>query len=96
MSSTQQDITDQINALITEARAKRDPAEDTELLVTLLHRAAVELNKSARERATATKGTPDWGTWAGLQNTTRGLVLQASTCRDLVRKIRSQPAEPES
>jgi hypothetical protein len=64
----------------------------------LLHRTAVELNKSARASTASSKGTPEWGSWAGLQNTTRGLVLQASTCRDIVRKLKdagNRPATPE-
>jgi hypothetical protein len=83
------DLAERVNALLAEARNDISSEDDPELLVLLLHRAAVELNKSARARSTQLKGTPDWGAWAGLQNTTRGLVLQASTCRDLVRKLKS-------
>ena len=81
------EILERANALLAEARAEVGSDRDVELLVLLLHRTAVELNKSARANATTTKGTRDWGAWAGLQNTTRGLVLQASTCRDIVRKL---------
>jgi hypothetical protein len=76
-----------VHAALADALASAPPGQEVEVLVTLLHRAAVELNKSARTHAAATKGQPEWGHWAGLQNTTRSLVLQASTCRDLVHKL---------
>ena len=90
------EILERANALLAEARDQVGSDRDVELLVLLLHRSAVELNKSARANATSSKGTPDWGAWAGLQNTTRGLVLQASTCRDIVRKLRDRDSEPTS
>ena len=70
------DLAERVNAILAEARSAVSSDDDPELLVLLLHRAAVELNKSARARSTKLKGTPDWGAWAGLQNTTRGLVLR--------------------
>lgn len=73
--------------VITSALEAWPEAERVRLLTALLHRASVELNKSARQRSNETRGQPEWGTWAGLQNTTRSLVLQASTCRDLVEKL---------
>ena len=74
--------------LLEEALRSSDPVDQAADIVAVLHKAAVELNKVARARASATKGEPEWGSWAGLQNTTRSLVLQASTCRDLVGKIK--------
>ena len=82
------ELLERVNGLLAQARAEIGTDQDTELLVLLLHRTAVELNKSARANTTSAKGTPEWGAWAGLQNTTRGLVLQASTCRDIVRKLK--------
>ena len=70
--------------------------QDPEALVTVLHRTAVELNKLARAQAAATKGSAEWGGWAGLQNATRGLVLQASTCRDLVKKLKPSASQAPS
>jgi hypothetical protein len=80
-------ILERANALLAEARGQIGGDHDVEFLVLLLHRTAVELNKAARSKTADSKGTPEWGAWAGLQNTTRGLVLQASTCRDIVRKV---------
>jgi hypothetical protein len=88
------EILERANALLAQARADVDTHQDVELLVMLLHRTAVELNKSARAATASAKGTPEWGAWAGLQNTTRGLVLQASTCRDIVRKLKEQRNQP--
>jgi hypothetical protein len=87
------EILERANALLAEARDQVGSDRDVELLVLLLHRTAVELNKSARAKATSSKGTPEWGAWAGLQNTTRALVLQASTCRDIVRKLRDRDSK---
>jgi hypothetical protein len=74
--------------LLSEALRSEDPLEQAADIAAVLHRASVELLKLARTQATATKGEPEWGSWAGLQNTTRSLVLQASTCRDLIGKIK--------
>lgn len=81
-------LTHRVMQLIASAQDEVDETDRVELLVTLLHRTAVELNKSARAKAAETKGQPEWGAWAGLQNTTRTLVLQASTCRDVMRKMK--------
>jgi hypothetical protein len=88
------ELLERANALLAQVRAEIDSSQDVELLALLLHRTAVELNKSARASTTSAKGTPQWGAWAGLQNTTRGLVLQASTCRDLVRKLKEADSQP--
>lgn len=48
----------------------------------LVNRAAIELHKRARTGAAARRGEESWGTWAGLQNAARNLVLLSSTCRD--------------
>ena len=87
------EILERANRLLNDARAQAGSEHDVELLVLLLHRTAVELNKSARANAASSKGTPEWGAWAGLQNTTRGLVLQASTCRDIVRKLKTNATD---
>jgi hypothetical protein len=89
MTTGSSDLSERVSALLAEARNQIAEEDDAELLILLLHRTAVELNKAARSRATALKGSPEWGTWAGLQNTTRGLVLQASTCRDMLGKLKA-------
>ena len=50
-------------------------------LAAIAHRAIVELNKLARAEAVGRRGTPEWGTWAGLANSARDAVLRVSTCR---------------
>jgi len=40
-----------------------------------------------RAEAGARKDQPDWPLWAQLQNASRSLVLQASTCRDLAARL---------
>jgi hypothetical protein len=64
------------------------PAGEAALaLAVLLNRAASRLHNVARAESASTKGTPEWASWAGLQNTTRSMVLQASTCRDVAAKL---------
>ncbi len=71
-----------VDALI--AQLVRELPEDEALyaVALLANRAATELHKRARAGAGARRGEPTWGTWAGLQNASRNLVLQSSTCRD--------------
>jgi hypothetical protein len=52
------------------------------LAAVLANRAATELHKRVRAGANERRGTDSWGTWAGLQNAARTLVLQSSTSRD--------------
>src|SRR5439155_23915678 len=52
------------------------------IFAVLASRAATELHRLARARATETKGTPEWGSWAALQNAARKLVLDAASARD--------------
>jgi hypothetical protein len=59
----------------------------------------VQLHTLARTEAARRKDTPGWPAWAQLQNAARSLVLQASTCRDLARRLpppapASSPAPP--
>ena len=64
------------------------PAEEAALrLASLLNRAAARLHTLARAESAARKEQPDWPTWAQLQNASRALVLQASTCRDLAQRL---------
>ncbi|MBI2756615.1 MAG: hypothetical protein HYX52_07890 [Chloroflexi bacterium] len=62
-------------------------AEASTVLAAVAHGAAVRLHKVARAEATARKGQPDWPVWAQLQNASRSLLLQASTCRDFSQKL---------
>lgn len=56
-------------------------------LAVLVGRAATRLHNLARAETTAQKGGPEWVSWAALQNATRNVVLQSSTCRDLAAKL---------
>ena len=63
-------------------------AEDAALaLAVLVNRAVTRLHNLARAEAAARKEQPDWPAWAQLQNASRSLVLQASTCRDLAARL---------
>jgi hypothetical protein len=66
-------------------------------LATLSNRVATRLHTLARAEASARKGQPDWPAWAQLQNASRTMVLQASTCRDLARRLAgpAREAPPE-
>jgi hypothetical protein len=64
------------------------PAEQAaRALAVLGNRVATRLHTLARAEATARKGQPDWPGWAQLQNASRNVVLQASTCRDLAMRL---------
>jgi hypothetical protein len=63
-------------------------------LAVLGNRVATRLHTLARAEAAARKGQPDWPAWAQLQNASRTMVLQASTCRDLARRLAGPVKEP--
>jgi len=56
-------------------------------LAVLVNRAVSRLHNLSRAEAGARKDQPDWPLWAQLQNASRSLVLQASTCRDLAARL---------
>jgi hypothetical protein len=56
-------------------------------LATLVSRAAARLHTLTRAESNARKDQPGWPAWAQLQNASRSLVLQASTCRDLAARL---------
>ena len=63
-------------------------AEQAALALAVLgNRVAARLHTLARSEAAARKGQPDWPGWAQLQNASRNVVLQASTCRDLASRL---------
>ena len=64
------------------------PTEEAALaLAVLINRASGRLHALSRAAASARKEQPDWPMWAQLQNASRSLVLQASTCRDLAARL---------
>jgi len=71
-----------VDQLLAEMLEGLSPEEAVYLVALLVNRGATELHKRIRAGANARRGADDWGTWAGLQNAARNLVLQSSTCRD--------------
>ena len=67
--------------------ADRAPEETALALAVLVTRAVTRLHNLSRAEAAARKEQPDWPVWAQLQNASRTLILQASTCRDLALRL---------
>jgi len=84
MSSTRPSEPD---ALINVLLEGLGPEASAQALATLVNRAVARLHGLSRTEATARKDQPDWPIWAQLQNASRSLVLQASTCRDLAGRL---------
>ena len=81
------DFQAEADAVVAQATAGLPPAEAAIALAVLLNRAATRLHNLARAESTATKGAPEWPSWAALVNATRNVVLQSSTCRDLGARL---------
>ncbi len=75
------------DALLTSLTAGRLPEDAALGLTVLLNRAATRLHTLSRAEASARKDQPTWPTWAQLQNASRTMLLQASTCRDLAARL---------
>jgi hypothetical protein len=75
------------DALIDRLIEGLAPEQVAVALTTLAHRSVTRLHSLSRAQATASKDQPEWPAWAQLQNASRALVLQASTCRDLAAKL---------
>jgi hypothetical protein len=71
-----------VDQILADLLADLEPEEAAYAAAVLLNRTANELHRRARAGANERRGTDAWGTWAGLQNVARNLVLQSSTCRD--------------
>jgi hypothetical protein len=67
------------------------PEASAVALAGLVNRAAGRLHTLSRAQATAHKDQPAWPAWAQLQNASRALVLQSSTCRDLAARLAEAP-----
>jgi len=74
----------------------RTPEEAVASLAELINRAAARLHQLARSEAGARKDQPEWPTWAQLQNASRSLVLQSSTCRDLAQRVAGRRERSQS
>jgi hypothetical protein len=70
------------------------PQQAAAALAGLVNRASARLHTLSRAQATAHKEQPGWPAWAQLQNASRALVLQASTCRELAGRLPAEDAPP--
>jgi len=77
----------EVDRLIQALEGDLDPSESVFMVALLASRAAAELHRLDRAQAAETKGTPQWGSWAALQNTARKLVLDAASARDGAAKL---------
>ena len=75
------------DGLLASLAEGRRPEEAALALAVLLNRAGTRLHNLTRGEASARKEQPDCPAWAQLQNASRTLVLQASTCRDLAARL---------
>jgi len=81
------DVQARVDALLRGQTDGLSPREAAYLLAVAANRAAGELHRLARQESTALRGTDEWGDWAALQNASRSVVLQSSTCRDLAARL---------
>lgn len=84
---TERDFQAEGDALLSGLIAGLAPEHAALALAVLANRAGARLHAVARGGAAARKEQADWPVWAQLQNASRSLVLQASTCRDLALRI---------
>ena len=77
--------------LIRQLAADLEPTEAVHVVAVLASRAAAELHRLAKAQADATRGTPEWGSWAALQNAARKLVLDAASARDGAARLAGRP-----
>jgi hypothetical protein len=77
----------QVDRLIRQLQEGLDVDQAIYMVALLANRAAAELHRQAKSKATATKGEPSWGTWASLQNAARRLVLDATSAREGAAKL---------
>ena len=62
-------------------------------LAAIATRSVAELNKLARARSIERRGTPAWGSWAGLANSARDAVLRVATCRKAATELAKEAAQ---
>jgi len=87
LTSGERDLPAEADALLTRLADGLGPAEAALALAILSNRTAARLHNLSRHESAARKEQPDWPAWAQLQNATRTMVLQASTCRDLAARL---------
>ena len=82
MADASPDAQAQADRLMADLLADLSDEEAVYAVAVLVNRAATELHRRVRAGAGARRGEESWAVWAGLQNVSRNLVLQSSTCRD--------------
>jgi hypothetical protein len=87
VSLGERDVPAEADAALAQLTDGLGPAEAALALAVLANRTAARLHALSRTEAAARKEQPEWPAWAQLQNATRTLVLQASTCRDLASRL---------
>ncbi len=90
-AATLGDVQAEADRLIKNLQADHGTEVAVYAVALLANRAAAELHRLAKAEATARKGTPEWGTWAALQNAARKLVLDSSTARDGAARLAGRP-----
>ncbi len=94
MSSKPHKIDPEIDAIIRTAGARADAAGAVEL-AQMANRVVSELHKVARKIANEKRGTPEWGRWASLVNTSRDAVLRTAACRKAASQLAQEEQPPE-
>ena len=85
--SAARDYQAEADAYLAQLTAGLSPEEVALALALLANRAATRLHNLARAESASRKGTPEWPSWAALQNAARNVVLQTSTGRDLAARL---------
>jgi hypothetical protein len=83
----ERDLPAEADAALGQLTGGLAPAEAAMALAVLANRTAARLHALSRHESAERKEQPDWPAWAQLQNASRNLVLQASTCRDLAARL---------
>jgi hypothetical protein len=86
-SGAARDFQREADALLAGLADRLEAEEAALALAVLISRAVTRLHNLSRAEASARKDQPEWPLWAQLQNASRSLVLQASTCRDLAARL---------
>jgi hypothetical protein len=87
LSLGERDLQAEADAVLAHLTDGLGPEEAAFALAVLANRTAARLHTLSRTEAVERKEQPDWPAWAQLQNATRTMVLQASTCRDLSARL---------
>jgi hypothetical protein len=87
VSQAERDLQAEADAALAQLTDGLSPVEAAFALAVLANRTAARLHTLSRTEALNRKEQPDWPIWAQLQNATRTMVLQASTCRDLSARL---------